>query len=426
MFFNKNNDERLLMQKKTKKVFALAVAGVLAFSVPCYANTTDDEIASVTIINENTQQDLIDVQERLAALEEQKGNTENYLSELSAQLSDLSLGLDELQKNYEGKLQEIEIIQQELAVSRENEQTQYENMKLRIQYIYEESVNNNALESLFSAGSFADFLNRAEQISELNKYDREMLVSYNNIVKEIEEKEQRLLQEKADIEQIQQQMQEQQNAITVIYEDSYRELEACLIEIQNSENAQSELVEQIRQQEELLDSLAAKKFAEEEEARRQKEAEEAAMREAAEQANQAAIEAQKQQEAASQPQTPETSGTTEAVETPSAPSTPSTDNSTSGNMTYLGNFTLTAYCSCAKCCGKWAQYAGLTASGAYCQEGVTVAMGGVPFGTKLSINGHIYTVQDRGTPYGHVDIYFASHEAACAFGLQYADVYQVN
>ena len=420
MFFNKHNDERLLMQKKTKNIFALAVAGVLAFSVPCYANTTDDEIASVTIMNENTQQDLMDVQERLAALEQQKGNTESYLSELSAQLSDLSLGLDSLQKSYEGKLQEIEVIQQELAVSRENEQAQYENMKLRIQYIYEEGVNNNALESLFSADSFTDFLNRAEQISELNKYDREMLVSYNNIVKEIEDKEKRVLEEKAEMEQIQQQMQEQQNAISVIYEDSYRELEACLIEIQNSENAQSELVEQIRQQEEMLDQLAARKFAEEEEARRQQEAEEAAMREAAEQANQAA-----QETIVSTPsQTQEQE--TASPQAPSEPSAPAADNTPVTNMTYLGNFTLTAYCSCEKCCGKWAQYAGLTASGAYCQEGVTVAMGGVPFGTKLSINGHIYTVQDRGTPYGHVDIYFASHSAALAFGLQHADVYQVN
>ena len=52
-------------------------------------------------------------------------------------------------------------------------------------------------------------------------------------------------------------------------------------------------------------------------------------------------------------------------------------------------------------------------------------MGGVPFGTKLSINGHVYIVQDRGTAYGHVDIYLSDHTDALAFGVQYADVYQV-
>ena len=52
-------------------------------------------------------------------------------------------------------------------------------------------------------------------------------------------------------------------------------------------------------------------------------------------------------------------------------------------------------------------------------------MGGVPFGTKLLINGNVYTVEDRGTSYGVVDIYMNSHSDALAFGMQTADVYQV-
>ena len=35
-------------------------------------------------------------------------------------------------------------------------------------------------------------------------------------------------------------------------------------------------------------------------------------------------------------------------------------------------------------------------------------MAGVPFGTQLLINGNVYTVEDLGTPYGHVDIYMNS------------------
>ena len=53
-------------------------------------------------------------------------------------------------------------------------------------------------------------------------------------------------------------------------------------------------------------------------------------------------------------------------------------------------------------------------------------MGGVPLGTKISINGKIYVVEDRGTVYGHVDIFFNSHSAALQFGKKYADVYLVN
>ena len=91
---------------------------------------------------------------------------------------------------------------------------------------------------------------------------------------------------------------------------------------------------------------------------------------------------------------------------------------------YLGNFKLTAYCKCSKCCGKWA--GSPTASGVWPSEGRTVAMGGISFGTKLLINGNVYTVEDRGTPYGHVDIYFNSHSEACNFGIKYADVYRIG
>lgn len=97
--------------------------------------------------------------------------------------------------------------------------------------------------------------------------------------------------------------------------------------------------------------------------------------------------------------------------------------SSSGQGTYLGNFTLTAYCNCAQCCGTAGNY---TASGTWPQAGRTVAMAGVPFGTQLLINGNVYTVEDLGTPYGHVDIYFDSHEEALAFGLQSADVYRLS
>ncbi len=87
----------------------------------------------------------------------------------------------------------------------------------------------------------------------------------------------------------------------------------------------------------------------------------------------------------------------------------------------LGMFKLTSYCSCPICCGIWS--GGPTASGVMPSAGRTVAMGGVPFGTKLIINGNVYVVEDRGTPYGHVDIYMNSHDSALQFGLQYADVY---
>ena len=93
------------------------------------------------------------------------------------------------------------------------------------------------------------------------------------------------------------------------------------------------------------------------------------------------------------------------------------------NAEYLGTFTLTAYCNCESCCGTAGN---ATASGVMPTSGHTVAMGGIDFGTKLLINGTVYTVEDRGTPYGHVDIYMDSHDAALQFGMGSAEVYLIN
>lgn len=109
---------------------------------------------------------------------------------------------------------------------------------------------------------------------------------------------------------------------------------------------------------------------------------------------------------------------------PEAAPAPAEEAVPESNLTFLGNFALSAYCPCTACCGPYAS--GHTASGTVATEGVTVAMDGLEFGTKLMINGHIYTVEDRGTPYGLVDIFFAEHSSARAFGLQYADVYLVE
>ncbi|MBO5957564.1 MAG: 3D domain-containing protein [Bacteroidales bacterium] len=93
----------------------------------------------------------------------------------------------------------------------------------------------------------------------------------------------------------------------------------------------------------------------------------------------------------------------------------------------LGEFKLTAYCACKKCCGKWAD--GVTASGAKVQQGITIAADTdiLPFGTNVIINGHEYTVQDRGGAIkgNRIDIYFDSHEDALEFGVQKAEVYKV-
>lgn len=93
-----------------------------------------------------------------------------------------------------------------------------------------------------------------------------------------------------------------------------------------------------------------------------------------------------------------------------------------GGATYK----ITAYCPCAKCCGK---ATGRTASGTRATAGRTVAASSqFSFGTQLNIGGHVYTVEDRGGAIkgNKIDIYVNSHAEALQWGVRYLPVNVVN
>ena len=92
-----------------------------------------------------------------------------------------------------------------------------------------------------------------------------------------------------------------------------------------------------------------------------------------------------------------------------------------GRWESLGTWKLTAYCPLECCNGKGRAWT--TASGAPMEAGKTVAVGGLPFGTELMINGQIYVVQDRGVKGKHADILFPDHDSALAFGVKKAEVF---
>ena len=86
----------------------------------------------------------------------------------------------------------------------------------------------------------------------------------------------------------------------------------------------------------------------------------------------------------------------------------------------LGRWKTTGYCPCKRCNGR---NAGRTASGAPMIPGRTIAVGGLPFGTVLRVNGVDYVVEDRGTPYGHIDILYPDHKTASNHGVKYAEIF---
>ena len=92
-----------------------------------------------------------------------------------------------------------------------------------------------------------------------------------------------------------------------------------------------------------------------------------------------------------------------------------------GHWENAGRYRMTHFCPCRKCNGR---NAGRTASGAPMTVGRTVATGReFPFGTRLLINGTIYTVEDRGVPNGCVDILVGSHSEAYRRGVFRSEIF---
>ena len=423
---------------KKKKLFSLVLATVLtaATVLPCYGASTKEKISNAQAEQAAAQSQLDSIQSRSDELNSKKGQSEEYLSELNQQP-------DDLQDQYDAKQNELVQIQADLEDAKAKEEEQYEAMKLRIQYMYENSSGNGYMAMLFSSKSISELISRAEYIQKISDFDRDLMQEYEDTVDQVKEKETQVQEEQAAIVELQQQSSDQQEAIQELYAAAYQELRTYSAELDDAKSSESALVDEINSKADAINDLirqakeeeiAAQKKAEEEAAAAaaaqqaaaeaeaeaaRKQAAEAARVAAAEAAN-AAAKADTDTSSSSGSSSSDSSASSTTTGSPSASDT----SSSSSSGTYLGRFKLTGYCSCSICTGQWS--GGSTASGTTPTAGRTIAMGGVPFGTKLMINGQVYTVEDRGTAYGHVDIFCSSHSEALSFGVQYADVYQLS
>lgn len=89
----------------------------------------------------------------------------------------------------------------------------------------------------------------------------------------------------------------------------------------------------------------------------------------------------------------------------------------------MGSYKITYYCPCEICCG-W--NTGITASGARAIAGITIAAdSSIPFGTEVMVDGHVYTVQDRGGAIkgNHIDVFCNTHSEALSNSVHNAEVY---
>lgn len=93
----------------------------------------------------------------------------------------------------------------------------------------------------------------------------------------------------------------------------------------------------------------------------------------------------------------------------------------------LGLFRTTGYCPCYQCSEGWGRK---TSTGATAHANHTIAVDPrvIPYGTRIMINGVVYTAEDRGggVKGNHIDIFFDSHSQTLNHGSRMQEVFILN
>lgn len=183
--------------------------------------------------------DIDQVQKEAEQLEQQKDTAVAEQNALSEQLNGIIANMQATQDQLSQKEAEIEQAENDLVEAKIEENTQYESMKKRIRYMYENG-NTEFIEILISAKNISDFLNKAEYVTKISEYDREMLDEFQAVVRQVEEKEEQLRNDYTELETLQTQLIGQQEEVQSLLSEKN-------VEIANLESAIGEKSAQLQQ-----------------------------------------------------------------------------------------------------------------------------------------------------------------------------------
>ncbi len=262
------------MKKRIRQITGLTLAAAL-FATTAGSGGASAASGSISAVRERKSQlenDLKDAQALITQLQGQEGDTEAAISELDSKLTEISEKIDDLEQQTEQKNKELADSEEQLASAQENEAGQYESMKGRIRYMYQNS-GVSYLEALLEAGSFAELLKKVEYMSSLMTYDREKLAEYQQLQVEIQNAEETIRQDKADLEALQNQLEDEQQAVKLLMEEKEQQLSGIRQGISEAEESAQEYQQKIDAENQLIqDMLAAEEAARKaEEARKQQE-----------------------------------------------------------------------------------------------------------------------------------------------------------
>ena len=257
--------------RQKKRIWTAAAAGLLCMGLafPVLADKT--ELNEAQDRKTELEEELEKTEDTLKNLETLKGNTAAYVRELDERLSAVSDELETLNGSIAEKEGQIETTKGELEQAKETEKKQYESMKLRIKYMYERG-DTSYVELFMESDSLSELLNKAEYISKISEYDRQMLDQYAATKDEIAADEARLETEHAELLDLKEQTEIKQASVEQLLSAKQAELRSYESQIAEAENQLSEYEKDLEAQEAAIRQIEEEIKRQEEEARRKAEA----------------------------------------------------------------------------------------------------------------------------------------------------------
>lgn len=183
------------------------------------------------------EQDLKDKKNEINGLKDQQQTTADDIKNKSAKLDEILAAQKKLQADITSKQAEIEQNQKDLAAAQEKQQEQYAAMKKRIQFMYENSAEDNIWTAIIESNGITDMLNRIEYVSDVYDSDRALMDSYQAAVEQVKE--------------IGTKLDNDMNELTAMqddYEKQQSDVEAAIVALENQKEQYASQIAQAQQQ----------------------------------------------------------------------------------------------------------------------------------------------------------------------------------
>lgn len=243
------------MNKKTIICHILALALIFTMvpqiTVQAKGDASTTSLSEAQKEKEALEKQLKDAKKLISELKDSKGDVEDKVEELNNELIDISARITTLENQLAEKSTEIADAETQLAQAEDEKQKQYEDMKLRIQYMYENS-QSGYLEQLLDSRSASEFLNTAEYISQIQRYDRQKLDEYTQTVEYITTAKAQLEQDYADLQVMKENVESQKKSVASLMSQKETELAGITDDISDAQNDAKYYEAEIQAQNELI------------------------------------------------------------------------------------------------------------------------------------------------------------------------------